>query len=70
LTCDWLESKADGADVTEDDYRRLMAVNFDGVLFSAQAANQSNIMNRYFRPMQIEAGILTEIIQIKPNGKS
>jgi integrase len=32
-------------------------------------ANQSNIMNRYFRPMQIEAGILTEIIQIKPHGK-
>jgi L-rhamnose 1-dehydrogenase len=29
---------ADGADVAEDDYRRLMAVNLDGVLFSAQAA--------------------------------
>jgi integrase len=31
--------------------------------------NQSNIMNRYFRPMQIEAGVLTEIIGISPNGK-
>jgi len=30
--------RSDGADVTEDDYRRLMAVNLDGVLFSAQAA--------------------------------
>lgn len=30
--------RADGADVAEDDYRRLMAVNLDGVLFSAQAA--------------------------------
>jgi L-rhamnose 1-dehydrogenase len=30
--------KADGADVTEDDYRRLMSVNLDGVLFGAQAA--------------------------------
>jgi NAD(P)-dependent dehydrogenase (short-subunit alcohol dehydrogenase family) len=30
--------KADGADVTEDDYRRLMWVNLDGVLFGAQAA--------------------------------
>jgi NAD(P)-dependent dehydrogenase (short-subunit alcohol dehydrogenase family) len=29
---------SDGADVAEDDYRRLMAVNVDGVLFSAQAA--------------------------------
>jgi len=28
----------DGADVAEDDYRRLMAVNLDGVLFGAQAA--------------------------------
>jgi len=29
---------ADDADVSEVDYRRLMAVNVDGVLFSAQAA--------------------------------
>jgi NAD(P)-dependent dehydrogenase (short-subunit alcohol dehydrogenase family) len=29
---------SDGADVAEDDYHRLMAVNVDGVLFSAQAA--------------------------------
>ena len=32
-------------------------------------ANQANIMNRYFRLMQIEAGVFTEIIEIKPNGK-
>ena len=30
--------RSDGADVAEDDYRRLMAVNLDGVLFGAQAA--------------------------------
>lgn len=30
--------RADGADVKEDDYKRLMAVNLDGVLFGAQAA--------------------------------
>lgn len=30
--------KADGANVPEDDYRRLMSVNLDGVLFGAQAA--------------------------------
>jgi L-rhamnose 1-dehydrogenase len=30
--------RSDGADVAEEDYRRLMAVNLDGVLFSAQAA--------------------------------
>ncbi len=30
--------RADGPDVAEDDYRRLMTVNLDGVLFSAQAA--------------------------------
>jgi L-rhamnose 1-dehydrogenase len=30
--------RADGPDVAEDDYRRLMAVNLDGVLFGAQAA--------------------------------
>ncbi|MBD9434778.1 SDR family oxidoreductase [Pseudoxanthomonas sp. PXM03] len=30
--------RSDGADVAEDDYRRLMSVNLDGVLFSAQAA--------------------------------
>jgi len=29
---------SDGGDVPEDDYRRLMAVNLDGVLFGAQAA--------------------------------
>lgn len=29
---------ADGADVAEEDYRRLMSVNLDGALFSAQAA--------------------------------
>lgn len=28
----------DGADVSEEDYRRLMAVNLDGTLFGAQAA--------------------------------
>lgn len=31
---------ADGPDVTEEDYRRLMAVNLDGALFSAQAAGE------------------------------
>ncbi len=30
--------RADGADVAEADYRRLMTVNLDGALFSAQAA--------------------------------
>jgi NAD(P)-dependent dehydrogenase (short-subunit alcohol dehydrogenase family) len=30
--------RSDGADVAEDDYRRLMAVNLDGVLFGAQSA--------------------------------
>lgn len=30
--------KADGADVSEEDYRRLMAINLDGTLFGAQAA--------------------------------
>jgi NAD(P)-dependent dehydrogenase (short-subunit alcohol dehydrogenase family) len=30
--------RADGADVTEDDFHRLMSVNLDGVLFGAQAA--------------------------------
>jgi NAD(P)-dependent dehydrogenase (short-subunit alcohol dehydrogenase family) len=30
--------RSDGADVPEEDYRRLMAVNLDGVLFGAQAA--------------------------------
>jgi L-rhamnose 1-dehydrogenase len=29
---------SDGADVAEEDYRRLMAVNLDGVLFGAQSA--------------------------------
>jgi hypothetical protein len=32
-------------------------------------ANQANIMNGHFRLMQIEAGVFTEIIEIKPNGK-
>jgi len=32
-------------------------------------ANQANIMNRHFRLMQIEAGVFTEIIEIKPIGK-
>jgi NAD(P)-dependent dehydrogenase (short-subunit alcohol dehydrogenase family) len=30
--------RADGAEVAEDDYRRLMSVNLDGPLFGAQAA--------------------------------
>ena len=30
--------RSDGADVAEEDYRRLMSVNLDGVLFCAQAA--------------------------------
>ena len=30
--------RSDGADVPEEDYRRLMSVNLDGVLFGAQAA--------------------------------
>ena len=30
--------RTDGAEVPEEDYRRLMAVNLDGVLFGAQAA--------------------------------
>lgn len=30
--------RADGADVNEDDFHRLMSVNLDGTLFSAQAA--------------------------------
>jgi NAD(P)-dependent dehydrogenase (short-subunit alcohol dehydrogenase family) len=32
--------RSDGADVAEDDYRRLMSVNLDGVLFGAQAAGR------------------------------
>ncbi|MCU1411096.1 MAG: family oxidoreductase [Rhodoglobus sp.] len=32
--------RSDGADVREEDYRRLMAVNLDGALFSAQAAGE------------------------------
>ncbi|WP_406166004.1 SDR family oxidoreductase [Streptomyces canus] len=32
--------RSDGADVAEDDFHRLMAVNLDGVLFGAQAAAQ------------------------------
>lgn len=30
--------RADGLDVTEEDYRRLMAINLDGPLFGSQAA--------------------------------
>jgi NAD(P)-dependent dehydrogenase (short-subunit alcohol dehydrogenase family) len=30
--------RSDGADVGEDDYRRLMSINLDGTLFGAQAA--------------------------------
>jgi len=30
--------RSDGADVSEEDYRRLMSINLDGVLFGAQAA--------------------------------
>ncbi|WP_342250953.1 SDR family NAD(P)-dependent oxidoreductase [Sphingomonas sp. OTU376] len=30
--------RADGADVSEEDYRRLMSINLDGPLFGAQAA--------------------------------
>ena len=32
--------RADGAEVAEEDYRRLMAINLDGTLFSAQAAGR------------------------------
>lgn len=32
--------RTDGADVSEEDYRRLMSVNLDGVLFGAQSAAQ------------------------------
>lgn len=38
--------RSDGADVAEDDYRRLMTVNLDGVLFSAQAAARQMKANR------------------------
>ncbi|PTQ07864.1 3-ketoacyl-ACP reductase [Sphingomonas oleivorans] len=30
--------RSDGADVSEEDYRRLMSINLDGTLFGAQAA--------------------------------
>jgi NAD(P)-dependent dehydrogenase (short-subunit alcohol dehydrogenase family) len=33
-----ITAKADGYDVTEEDFQRLMRVNLDGTLFSAQAA--------------------------------
>ena len=33
-----ITAKADGFDVTEEDFHRLMRVNLDGTLFSAQAA--------------------------------
>lgn len=33
-----ITARDDGADVSEESYRRLMAVNLDGTLFSAQAA--------------------------------
>jgi NAD(P)-dependent dehydrogenase (short-subunit alcohol dehydrogenase family) len=32
--------RSDGADVSEEDFHRIMAVNLDGVLFGAQAAAQ------------------------------
>jgi NAD(P)-dependent dehydrogenase (short-subunit alcohol dehydrogenase family) len=32
--------RTDGAEVPEDDYRRLMAINLDGVLFGAQVASR------------------------------
>lgn len=32
--------RTDGPDVPEDDYRRLMSVNLDGVLFGAQSASR------------------------------
>jgi len=32
--------RADGAEVAEEDYRRLMSINLDGTLFSAQAAGR------------------------------
>lgn len=38
--------REDGADVVEDQYRRLMAINLDGVLFSAQAAARQMKANR------------------------
>ncbi|MCX4910848.1 SDR family NAD(P)-dependent oxidoreductase [Streptomyces sp. NBC_00878] len=43
--------RADGADVAEDDFHRLMAVNLDGVLFGAQAASRQ--MKRYGKPGSI-----------------
>jgi NAD(P)-dependent dehydrogenase (short-subunit alcohol dehydrogenase family) len=42
---------SDGPDVAEDDYRRLMAVNLDGVLFCAQAAAKQ--MRAHFKPGSI-----------------
>lgn len=41
----------DGADVSEENYRRLMAVNLDGVLFGAQAAART--MKAHGRPGSI-----------------
>jgi NAD(P)-dependent dehydrogenase (short-subunit alcohol dehydrogenase family) len=38
--------REDGADVAEDQYRRLMSINLDGVLFSAQAAGRQMKANR------------------------
>lgn len=39
--------KTDGAEVPEDDYRRLMSVNLDGPLFGAQAAaRQMKALNK------------------------
>ncbi|SDR05957.1 SDR family oxidoreductase [Pseudoxanthomonas sp. CF125] len=43
--------RSDGADVAEDDYRRLMSVNLDGVLFCAQAAARQ--MQAHSRPGSI-----------------
>jgi len=38
--------RSDGADVDEDQYRRLMAINLDGTLFSAQAAARQMQANK------------------------
>jgi L-rhamnose 1-dehydrogenase len=38
--------RADGADVDEEQYRRLMAINLDGTLFSAQSAARQMQANK------------------------
>jgi len=38
--------RSDGADVDEEQYRRLMAINLDGTLFSAQAAARQMQANK------------------------